>query len=111
MLPLGLVTPEAIARFQRERQILPMLEHPNIARLLDGGVSEDCTPYFVMECVIGVPLERFCRDNKLSLEARSDRISQFSYGFSYDHRKLAVHRQLHPRNPMVNTQATPKQID
>src|SRR3546814_2010637 len=55
MLPLGLVTPEAIARFQRERQILALLEHPNIARLLDGVVSEDGTPYFVIAFEIGRP--------------------------------------------------------
>src|SRR3546814_15713128 len=77
MLPLGLVTPEAIARFQLERQILAMLEHPNIARLLDGGVSEDGTPYFVMECVTGVPLERFCRDNKIGRASCRERVCQY----------------------------------
>src|SRR3546814_20065472 len=88
----------AIARFQRERQILAMLEHPNIARLLDGGVSEDGTPYFVMECVTGVPLERFCRDNKLSLEARLDLFRQVCDAVSYAHRNLVVHRDLKTSN-------------
>ncbi len=107
----GMDTDDIIARFLRERQILARLEHPNIARLLDGGVSEDGRPYFVMEHVAGTPITRFCIERKLS---RDDRLRLFiavCHAVQYAHRNLVVHREIKPANVLINDAGEVRLLD
>lgn len=111
LLPLGLVTAEARARFERERRILARLEHPNIARLLDGGVTEEHTPYYVMEYVDGVPLDEYCRDRAPGLEQRLALFDAVCEAVAYAHRHLVIHRDIKPANILVTADGTPKLLD
>lgn len=111
LLPLGLVSAPAVERFHRERQILASLEHPNIARLLDGGITEEGTPYYVMEYVKGVPLDAYCRDNKLSLDRRLHLFTKVCEAVGAAHRQLVVHRDLKPSNVLVTDDGEPKLMD
>lgn len=111
VLPLGLDTPEAVRRFRRERQILARLEHPNIARLLDGGLTADGSPYLVMELVDGAPIDRYCADRDLSIRERVELFLQVCAAVRYAHRKLVVHRDLKPTNCLVTTDGTVKLLD
>jgi eukaryotic-like serine/threonine-protein kinase len=102
---------EMIERFLRERQILARLEHPNIARLLDGGVTEDGWPYLVMEYVDGVPLTAFCEERELSPDERIRLLQEVGRAVQYAHRNLVVHRDLKPSNILVTADGTPKLLD
>lgn len=107
----GLFSPELVARFQRERQTLAQLNHPNIARLYDGGQTEDGSPYFVMELVEGLPLLLWAAEKNLS---RADRIRLFRdicAAVSFAHSQLIVHRDLTPNNVMVTHEGVVKLID
>src|SRR3954469_291568 len=88
-------------RFQAEREILARLEHPGIARLLDGGLHADGRPYMVMEYVEGVTLTDFCDAGKLGLEARLRLFMEVCEVVAYAHRNFVVHRDLKPRNILV----------
>ncbi|MBI2686375.1 MAG: serine/threonine protein kinase [Acidobacteria bacterium] len=96
-------------RFRQERQILAELEHPNIARLLDGGTTSDGRPYIVLEYVDGVPLTEFV--NRLSLNERCALFATVCDAVAYAHRNLIVHRDLKPANILVDAQGTPKLLD
>ncbi|MDX2040020.1 MAG: serine/threonine-protein kinase [Acidobacteriota bacterium] len=103
-------------RFLRERQILASLDHPHIARLLDGGSTADGLPYFAMEFVEGEPITDYCRQRKLSLNAKLKLFRDVCAAVQHAHQKLAVHRDLKPSNIMVTTSAdgkdgTPKLLD
>ncbi|MCB1035772.1 MAG: serine/threonine protein kinase, partial [Acidobacteria bacterium] len=87
---------DARERFRFERQILARLEHPNIARLLDGGVDADGAPYLVMEYVDGVPLDEYCDARGLSLEQRLLLVADVCRVVAYAHRRQVVHRDLKP---------------
>jgi eukaryotic-like serine/threonine-protein kinase len=100
-----------IARFRTERQILARLDHPYIARLLDGGVSADGLPYLVMEYVEGQPIHTYCRERRLSIEDQCDLFSQVCEAVSYAHRNLVVHRDLKPSNILVTSDGSPKLLD
>ncbi len=88
-------------RFVEERQILAKLEHPNIARLIDGGVSEDGTPYLVMQYVEGEPLLEWCERRKAGLEEKIRLLLQVIEAVAYAHEHLVVHRDLKPGNVLV----------
>jgi serine/threonine-protein kinase len=88
-------------RFVRERQILLSFEHPSIARLLDGGVTEDGLPWFAMEYVDGVPITRYCEDHRLEVRARLALFLQVCDAVQYAHRKLVIHRDIKPSNLLV----------
>ena len=103
---LGLVAPERVRRFARERQILATLEHPGIARLLDGGVAADGTPYLVMEYVEGEPITTWAEDRGLGLEARLRLFLQVCDAVAFAHRHLVVHRDLKPSNVLVSDRPT-----
>ncbi|MFO7562066.1 MAG: serine/threonine-protein kinase [Enhygromyxa sp.] len=105
-----LASPEAVARFRDERQILALLEHPNIVRLLDGGHGE-LGPYLVMEHVDGVPLTRYAKQRQLSLAARLELFLQVAAAVAYAHQHLVVHRDLKPSNILVTADGTPKLLD
>ncbi len=108
-------TPAAAAlmaeRFLEERQILAGLEHPNIARLLDGGVTRDGQPYLVMEYVEGVRLDEYCESHHLSVRQRLEVFGKICAAVHYAHQHLVIHRDLKPGNILVNAAGEPKLLD
>ncbi len=99
----GQETPDVLRRFQRERQILASLNHPNVARLLDGGVTDDGRPYFVMEYVEGRPITAYADDHRLSIEERLGLFRAVCDAVHYAHQNLVLHRDLKPSNILVAT--------
>ncbi len=99
------------ARFLQERQILAGMEHPNIARLLDGGVSDDGAPYFVMELVQGVALTAYVQQEALSQFERLNLFLKICDAVQYAHQRLVVHRDLKPDNILVEAGREPKLLD
>ena len=89
-------------RFVAERRILAGLVHPNIARLLDGGVTGDGRPYLVMEFVDGVPITDYCAEQKLDIRARLRLFAEVCAAVQYAHQNLVIHRDLKPRNILVS---------
>ena len=100
-----------IQRFLSERRILATLEHPNIARLLDGGVTDDGLPWFAMEYVDGLPLNRFAVERRLSIRQRVELFLLVSGAVQLAHRNLVVHRDLKPSNILVTADGTVKILD
>ncbi|HRK63972.1 MAG TPA: serine/threonine-protein kinase, partial [Terricaulis sp.] len=107
----GLYSPELAARFQRERQTLALLNHPNIARLYDGGQTDDGSPYFVMELVDGLPLLQWAQERDLQRPARIALFRDICAAVAFAHSQLIVHRDLTPNNVMVTQQGVVKLID
>ncbi len=105
------LTEETLRRFRAERQMLATLDHPNIARLLDGGVTLEGVPYLVMEFVDGTPFDRFCDERRLSTHDRLRLFADVCSAVSYAHRNLVVHRDLKPGNILVTSSGTPKLLD
>ena len=99
------------SRFRVERQILASLNHPNIARLLDGGVTDDGRSYLVLEYVDGQPLDRYCETNDVSLDARLALFTTVAQATQYAHSNLIVHRDLKPSNIFVASDGTVKLLD
>lgn len=97
--------------FQREREILSKLNHPNIARLLDAGMTDDGIPYLVMEYVEGLRIDEFCRRRKLSLPARLKLFNKVCEAVSFAHSNLVIHRDLKPSNILVTANGSPKLLD
>lgn len=102
---------DGIARFARERQILASLEHPGIARLLDGGATRGGQPYLVMEYVPGVPIDRWCRERRLDLAARLVLFVQVCRVVQFAHQRLVVHCDLKPSNVLVRDDGAPVLLD
>ena len=100
-----------LARFRNERQILASLEHPNIARLLDGGTTEEGTPYLVMELIEGQPIGQFCDSRKLSISDRLALFTQVCAAVQYAHQRLIIHRDIKPSNILVTPDGVPKLLD
>jgi serine/threonine-protein kinase len=100
-----------VRRFIEERQILAALEHPDIARLLDGGVTPDGLPWFAMEYVEGTPIDKYCDERKLSIEHRLQLFCRVCQAVEYAHRNLVVHRDLKPANILVRADGTVKLLD
>lgn len=98
-------------RFRAERQILASLEHPNIARLLDGGLTPDGAPYYVMEFVEGQPLDRYVAERHLSIRERLQLFRQVAAAVRYAHQRLVVHRDLKPSNILVSAGGEVKLVD
>ncbi len=107
----GLNTDSIARRFRNERQILASLEHPNIARLLDGGMSDDGLPFYVMEFIEGEPIDDYCRTRELTLHARLDLFRQVCAAVSFAHRRLIVHRDIKPSNILVTAAGEVKLLD
>ncbi|MGA8029838.1 MAG: serine/threonine-protein kinase, partial [Bryobacteraceae bacterium] len=97
--------------FWRERQILAKLDHPNIARLLDGGTTEAGQPYYAMEFVDGEPLDQYSKRRSLSLREKLELFLAICSAVSYAHRNLIIHRDLKPRNVLVSEDGVPKLLD
>jgi tetratricopeptide (TPR) repeat protein len=97
--------------FWRERQILAQLDHPNIARLLDGGTTDAGQPYYAMEFVDGEPLDKYCHQHSLSLREKLELFIAICSAVSYAHRNLIIHRDLKPGNVLVTREGAPKLLD
>ncbi len=107
----GLDTEDILHRFRTERQILASLNHPNIARLLDGGATDDGLSYFVMEYIEGVPIHTYCDTHRLSIEDRLRLFQGVCAAVHYAHQNLIVHRDLKPSNILVTPDGVPKLLD
>jgi eukaryotic-like serine/threonine-protein kinase len=101
----------ALSRFRNKRQILASLDHPNIARLLDGSTTEEGVPYFVMELIEGQPIDEYCTNHKLSVNERLKLFLQVCSAVQYAHQRLIVHRDLKPGNILVTSDGVPKLLD
>ncbi|MCG8403684.1 MAG: serine/threonine-protein kinase [Phycisphaerales bacterium] len=106
-----MISEEIIRRFHNERQTQAKLDHANIARLLDGGVTDTGLPYFVMEYVDGTPIDRFCDEQRLSTFQRITLFLRVMSAVQYAHRNLIVHRDLKPTNILVTPDGEPKLLD
>jgi len=111
ILKRGMDTEAIIRRFRNERQILAALDHPNIAKLLDGGTTEDGLPYFVMDHVQGLPINIYCDTHKLSIAERLKLFRTVCSAVHYAHEHHVVHRDLKPGNILVTAQGVPKLLD
>ena len=107
----GMESPFAIRRFRNERQILATLEHPNIARLIDGGTTEKGFPYVVMELVEGEPLLQYCEAHELPIADRLEIFRKVCSAVHYAHRRMIIHRDLKPANVLVKKDGSPKLLD
>lgn len=100
-----------VSRFLRERQILATLSHPNIAHVLDGGNTEDGTPYLVMEFISGKPITVYAAEKRLSVEQRIRLFQRVCDAVQHAHRNLVIHRDLKPGNVLVADNGEPKLLD
>src|SRR6187200_915663 len=114
IIKLGMDTRNVIARFEAERQALALMDHPNIARVLDAGATENGRPYFVMELVYGVKITDYCDQNRVSMRERLQLFIQVCNAVQHAHQKGIIHRDLKPSNIMVTMHdgvPVPKVID
>lgn len=111
MIRLDLAPTFLISRFWYERQILANLEHPCIARFLEGGTTEDRIPYFVMEYIEGEPITTYCDRKRMPIEKRLELFRSVCEAVQYAHRNLVVHRDLKPKNILVTLDGVPKLLD
>ena len=114
VIKLGMDTKSVIARFEAERQALALMDHPNIAKVLDAGATDTGRPYFVMELVRGIPITDYCDQNNLSTQARLDLFMQVCRAVQHAHQKGIIHRDIKPSNILVTLNdgvPMPKVID
>ena len=114
VIKLGMDTKSVIARFEAERQALALMDHPNIAKVLDAGATETGRPFFVMELVRGVKITDYCDEAKLSTEERLNLFVQVCHAIQHAHQKGIIHRDLKPSNILVTINdgvPVPKVID
>ena len=107
----GVASSTVIKRFQTERQTLANLNHPNISRLLDGGITEDGIQFFVMEYIDGIPIDDYCDSNKLDIKERLKLFLKVASVVQYAHQNLVVHRDLKPNNILITKEGEPKLLD
>ena len=111
LIKRGMDTDFIIRRFRNERQILANLDHPNIARLIDGGTSEDGLPYFIMDHVEGLPIDAYCDAHNLSIAERLKLFRTVCSAVEYAHQHHVIHRDLKPSNILVTAEGVPKLLD
>jgi len=114
IIKLGMDTKEVVVRFEAERQALALMDHPHIAKVLDGGATDSGRPYFVMELVEGVPITDYCDDAKLDVRQRLELFAKVCEGIQHAHQKGLIHRDIKPGNVLVALQdgePVPKVID
>ena len=99
----GMDTRQVIARFEAERQALAMMDHPNIAKVLDAGATESGRPYFVMELVRGIPITEYCDQHRLPIRERLDLFMQVCQAVQHAHQKGIIHRDIKPTNVLVTS--------
>ncbi|HKU25045.1 MAG TPA: protein kinase [Candidatus Sulfotelmatobacter sp.] len=107
----GYDTNAILERFRHERQILATLDHPNIARLLDGGTTDEGLPYLVLELIDGLPIDQYCAHHQLALTERLRLFVDVCTAVQYAHQRLLVHRDLKPSNILVTAEGVPKLLD
>ena len=114
IIKLGMDTKQIVARFEAERQALALMDHPNIAKVIDAGLTDTGRSYFVMELVRGIPITRFCDENKLATHERLELFIKVCHAIQHAHQKGIIHRDIKPSNVLVTVNdgvATPKVID
>jgi tetratricopeptide (TPR) repeat protein len=114
LIKAGMNTREVMARFESERQVLALMDHPAIAKVFDAGTTPDGAPYFVMEYVAGVPITTYCDNHRLSTHERLELFVRVCEGVQHAHQKAIIHRDLKPSNILVTEldgRAAPKIID
>jgi serine/threonine protein kinase len=114
VIKLGMDTKQVVARFEAERQALALMDHPNIAKVLDAGATDTGRPYFVMELVGGIKITDYCEQNQLDTRQRLDLFIQVCRAIQHAHQKGVIHRDIKPSNVLVATQdgvPVPKVID
>jgi serine/threonine protein kinase/Flp pilus assembly protein TadD len=114
VIKLGMDTKSVIARFEAERQALALMDHPNIAKVLDAGATDTGRPYFVMELVRGIKITEYCDQNKLSTDERLKLFVQVCHAIQHAHQKGIIHRDIKPSNILVTLHdgvPVPKVID
>ena len=111
LIKRGMDTDSVLRHFRNERQILAAFEHPNIARLFDGGTTDDGLPYFVMEYVEGLPINEYCTAHKTSLVERLKLFREVCAAVSYAHRHTVIHRDIKMSNILVTSEGIPKLLD
>ena len=111
MVKPGIDTEQILHRFRNERQTLATLDHSNIVKLLDGGSSEDGSPYLVMEYVEGPPIDHYCDEKKLSIDERLGLFRQVCSAVQYAHEKRVIHRDLKPSNILIANGGVPRLLD
>jgi len=114
LIKAGMDTKQVVARFEAERQALAMMDHQNIAKVLDASTTDDGRPYFVMELVNGIPITKYCDSNKLSIDERLKLFMPVCKAVQHAHQKGIIHRDLKPSNILVTLydgQPVPKVID
>ena len=103
--------PDSVRRFNQERQLLARLVHPNIARLYDGGVTDDGEPYLVLEYVDGMPVDEYCRTHSLTTHRMLELVLDVAHAVAYAHRNLILHRDIKPSNVLVNDDGEVRLLD
>jgi serine/threonine protein kinase/tetratricopeptide (TPR) repeat protein len=111
LIKRGMDTDFILRRFRNERQILATLDHPHIAKLLDGGTTEEGLPYFVMEFIEGQPVYQYCDERRLNINERLRLFAQVCDAVDYAHRSMVIHRDIKPSNIMVTPGGAPKLLD
>ncbi|HEY9442190.1 MAG TPA: serine/threonine-protein kinase [Gemmatimonadales bacterium] len=111
LIKRGMDTEQVLTRFRSERQILASLDHPNIARLLDGGSTDQGLPFFAMEYIDGEPIDTYAGRAGLSVEDRLRLFLQVCGAVAYAHQNLVIHRDIKPLNILVTSEGTPKLLD
>ncbi|MEI6784873.1 MAG: serine/threonine-protein kinase, partial [Verrucomicrobiota bacterium] len=114
IIKLGMDTKQVVARFEAERQALAMMDHPNIARVLDGGCTETGRPYFVMELVKGQTVTKYCDEHQLATRQRLELFIPICHAIQHAHQKGIIHRDIKPSNilvPTIDGRPVPKVID
>ncbi len=114
IIKLGMDTKSVVARFEAERQALALMDHPNIARVLDAGATDTGRPFFVMELVKGIKITDFCDQNNLATQERLELFVQVCHAVQHAHQKGVIHRDLKPSNTLVTLHdgvPVPKVID
>jgi len=114
VIKLGMDTRQVVARFEAERQALALMDHPNIAKVLDAGATEAGRPFFVMELVKGIPITKYCDQEKLATRERLDLFIKVCHAIQHAHQKGIIHRDIKPSNILVTLHdgvPVPKVID
>src|SRR5262249_26844178 len=107
----GIDNDDIIRRFRNERQILAELDHPNIARFLEGGITADGRTYYVMEYITGQPIDDYCDLRRLSINERLRLFRDVCSAVQYAHQRLVIHRDIKPSNILVTEDGTVKLLD